>query len=296
MTSAVDHLLASALAGGRRSIAVVGAGKDVGKTATTAALASAARRAGHTVAITSVGRDGEVHDVATNLPKPQLVLPAGTVVATAAALLPRSPASEVLELTPYRTALGRVVIVRLHAPTRIEIAGPNTASAMLELIASLRSFADVVLVDGAVDRIAATARGDDAIIVATGAALAPTLRGVVERTRALVDRLSLPGGAPPEAIAVDGALTPERAAELLARSDRARGVVLEDPLALQIPAQTAAALRRAGGLWCLRALHVAAVTVNAHGRERDVDPVALAEAVACATGLPTYDVYRNAAA
>ncbi|TAM77218.1 hypothetical protein EPN44_03535 [bacterium] len=280
----------------RRSIAVVGLGKDVGKTVTAFALARAAQRAGITVALTSVGRDGEVHDVVTTYPKPRLVMPAGSVIATATVLLPRSPAVEVLELTEHLTALGPVAIVRLRAECTVGLGGPSTGVAMRNLVDRLKNYAELVVMDGAVDRLAATAGGDDAIVVSTGAAIAPTLQGVVERTCALVERLTIPGQPPAGAIEVEGALTPSKAVDLLARRDLERGIVVRDPLSLQLPAALLRALRSRASVTCRRPLHVVAATVAAQGRERDVDPVALATAVARATGLCVYDIYRNAVA
>ncbi|TAM59181.1 DUF1611 domain-containing protein [bacterium] len=276
------------------SIAVVGPGKDVGKTVTALALVRAARRAGYATAMTSMGRDGEHQDVATTLAKPRIVLPAGTLIATATALLPRSPAVEIVELCEHLTALGPVAIARVRTECAVELAGPSTGAAMRDVIERLKHDAQVVVMDGAVDRMAATAGGDDALVVATGAALAPTLAGVLEQTRALVARLTIPQGVPAGAIVVGGALTSARACELLARDDLERGVVVRDPHSLQLPAALLTAIQRRGPVSCRRPLNVVAATVSAQGPRHALDPVALARAVADSTGLPVYDIYRNA--
>ncbi|MDE2573663.1 MAG: hypothetical protein KGM44_14205 [bacterium] len=289
-------LLERARHGRRGAIVVVGLAKDVGKTVTAAALLRTAQHAGAHVALTSIGRDGESIDAATSEAKPPLVLPAGTVVATAVALLPRSPALEVLEITEQHAALGRIAIVRLHMQAALEVAGANTGSAMRDLVDRMRRYADLVIVDGAVDRLAATAGGGDAVVVATGANAAATLQGVVARTRALVRRLSLPGAPPADAIEVDGALTPERAAGLLQRADLERGIVVPDPFSVQLPSASFESLRARAALWCRHPLYVVGVTVCPSGRRHDLEPVELLRAVAGATCLAAYDIYRNAMA
>ena len=53
-------------------------------------------------------------------------------------------------------------------------------------------WADFVIVDGAIDRVAALAGGRDAVIVASGAAAAGTMSEAVDAASALVRRLSVP--------------------------------------------------------------------------------------------------------
>ncbi|HEX3467435.1 MAG TPA: hypothetical protein VHT05_05085, partial [Candidatus Elarobacter sp.] len=167
-TSACEALYA--LTAGAQSVVVVGTAKNAGKTTTFNALRAVARRHGRTLAVTSIGRDGEPADALDSAPKPRVVLQPGTVVALPWALLPATPALEILD-TGERTALGPVVFARAVLPTRCEIGGPPTARAMRATIARLRALADgPVIVDGAIDRIAPLAGGDDAVVIATGAA------------------------------------------------------------------------------------------------------------------------------
>src|SRR5579875_2471081 len=46
-----------------------------------------------------------------------------------------------------------------------------------------------VLVDGAIDRVAIVATGNDAVIVATGMSRAPTIEAVAAHTRRLIEKL-----------------------------------------------------------------------------------------------------------
>src|SRR5690349_12438016 len=129
-----DRLLELARAGGTRSLFVVGTGKNVGKTVAMRAIAKAATARNLVVGMTSTGRDGEAIDVADALAKPRLFLSPGTVVATARNLLPTHPASEMLDLTDWPSAAGRVLFARVKRPGFFELAGPPTASGVRECV------------------------------------------------------------------------------------------------------------------------------------------------------------------
>ncbi len=232
-------------------VAIVGTAKNVGKTTTLNYLlerlgqvASSSRsahpddrrgqearslRAGSDLplGLTSVGRDGEEFDAVTDLPKPRISPPVGSLVATARIAARRSGAAlAYVAPTPYRTALGDVGIYRVVAPDPVEIAGPVTIDEASGTVALLRrNGARRVLVDGAIDRRAsASSRVVTGVILATGMAMldqgggrlgssedrmtasgaatfapdpesrteAGRIAEVVRRTRAIVAMLSLP--------------------------------------------------------------------------------------------------------
>ena len=109
--------------------------------------------------VTSIGRDGEAHDVIdARIDKPRVRLAAGSLVATTGELLRASGvAHERLAQTGVRTPLGEVVMARLSEAGTVEVAGPSAAAdvravsdAMVEL------GAEQVLIDGAIDRRAAS--------------------------------------------------------------------------------------------------------------------------------------------
>ncbi len=95
-----------------RTLAVVGLAKNTGKTQTLttflAELAVARRRVG----VTSIGRDGEEHDVIDRrIAKPRVRLAAGSLVATTDALLRASAIpNERLLATGVRTPMGEVLV------------------------------------------------------------------------------------------------------------------------------------------------------------------------------------------
>lgn len=289
-----NRLLDLARAGGGRSLFVVGTGKNVGKTVAMRAVAQAATARGLTVGLTSTGRDGEAIDVSDALAKPRLFLSSGAVVATARNLLPAHPASEVLDFTDWRTATGDVVFARVRRPGYYELAGPSTASGIRACVDRFAQFGcDQMIIDGALDRVAALAGGGDAVIVAVGAAPAHTMDEAVDDARALCARLRIPAVDPSKPVVrIDGALTPSIASRFTASSEK-RQIVVRD--ATQITASGKALLGILAHLdvRCERPIDVVAATVASIGRDRYFEPRAFMKAVARATGLPTFDVYAG---
>ena len=146
--------------------------------------------------VTSVGRDGEEHDVIdARIEKPRIRLPDASLVATTDVLLRASGLPhELLEETGIRTPLGLVLIASLRGPGAIEVAGPS-ASADVRAVADamLAHGAEQVLIDGAIDRRAASSPDvADGLILSTGAVLDRDIDEVVSQTRDAVELVRLP--------------------------------------------------------------------------------------------------------
>jgi hypothetical protein len=188
---------------GSRSLAVVGLVKNAGKTTVVNALmANCPRRFG----LTSLGLDGERTDHLTGLAKPSITPPAGTLVATTQGSLERSRyAMEALEVLPFHTPLGRVVIGRAAGDGAVEVSGPTTLAELRVTVERLQALgADQVLVDGAINRIgSASPRVSDGVVVATGGMVGDTLEDVIDTTVAALDLLTLPGAHPETRSLVD---------------------------------------------------------------------------------------------
>jgi hypothetical protein len=234
----------SELLAGTRALALVGLAKNTGKTETLAAILREHAASGTQVGVTSIGRDGEEHDVIdARIDKPRVELQRGSLVATTGALLRTSGvAHERLMQTGVRTPLGEVVLARLSEPGAIEVAGPSAAAdlhtvsdAMLEL------GAEQVLIDGAIDRRAASSPAvAEGLVMATGAILSEDIEAVVTATADAVDlvRLPLAGGDADEDD--NGGGGPQESA----RPDTAGWITLERRLVLNAePAEIAAVLR-----------------------------------------------------
>ncbi len=104
----------SELVADTRALALVGLAKNTGKTETLAAILREHAASDTPVGVTSIGRDGEEHDVIdARIDKPRVQLQRGSLVATTGALLRSSGlAHERLAQTGVRTPLGEVVLAR----------------------------------------------------------------------------------------------------------------------------------------------------------------------------------------
>jgi len=177
-------------------LALVGLAKNTGKTETLAAILRELAEQDRCVGVTSVGRDGEEHDVIdTRIEKPRILLQAGSLVASTGALLRSSGvAHERLARTGVRTPLGEVLIARFSEAGAVEVAGPSAAEDVREVSETMISFgAEQVLIDGAIDRRAASSPAiADGLVMATGAVLSEAIEGVVAATKDAVDLVRLP--------------------------------------------------------------------------------------------------------
>lgn len=180
-----------------QAIAVVGTGKNTGKTVTVNYLLTGANRAGIIPGLTSTGRDGEKADILSALPKPAIHLPEKAMLATAAPCLRAGSARlEIVETTGLYNALGEIVLARVREAGTVEACGPERTGDLQTVIQRLRHFAQLVIADGAMDRVSASAPAvAEAVILATGAVVGSDLQKVVDLTVHAVRTLSTPAAA-----------------------------------------------------------------------------------------------------
>jgi hypothetical protein len=252
MASGQEATLSELLAG-TRALALVGLAKNTGKTETLAAILREHAAAGRQIGVTSIGRDGEEHDVIdARIDKPRVQLQRGSLVATTGALLRASELEhERLVQTGVRTPLGEVVLARLTEAGAVEVAGPSTAAEIRAVSdAMLELGAEQVLIDGAIDRRAASSPAvADGLVMATGAILSEDIEAVVTATSDAVDLVRLPlaedgrhAGRAVEAEVDAGAGSESRAGDVDTRDGD--WITLERRLVLNAePAEIAAVLR-----------------------------------------------------
>ncbi len=167
-------------------IGIVGTAKNTGKTTTLAALIVEAGRRGGRIGVTGIGYDGEEIDTITGLPKPRLMLQAGTIVATSEQCLPATSAGySVIEQTDARTALGAVVIVEILTPGLMVLAGPNTKRLLANVIGEMEAMRlEAIFVDGSLNRIAAMSVVDT-MVFTTGASHSTEIAFLSEEAHAI---------------------------------------------------------------------------------------------------------------
>jgi hypothetical protein len=189
-------VLLSELTASSRRLALVGLAKNTGKTVALAALLRELKALGRRVGVTSVGRDGEERDVIDfRIEKPRIELPGGSLVATTDSLLRASDLPhDLLDETGVRTPLGQVLIARLRGPGAVEVAGPSAAEDVRAVSdAMLAHGAEQVLIDGAIDRRAASSPDvADGLVMSTGAVLDRDIEEVVRQTVEAVELVRLP--------------------------------------------------------------------------------------------------------
>mgnify|MGYP000017346732 CR=1 FL=1 len=178
-----------------KTVSIVGMGKNCGKTVALNHIINEAMGKNLTLGLISTGRDGESKDLVTETEKPSIYVDEGTLVTTTTKLLPLSDATiEIMEVTDYSTSLGEVLIGRAVYGGHIQIAGPQSAIGIKDVSERLlKRGADMVLVDGAIDRKSSAAPSvSQAVILSTGAVVNRDMNRVIEETVHLVNLFNIP--------------------------------------------------------------------------------------------------------
>lgn len=177
-----------------RTLGFAGAAKNTGKTTAALHLLGLAQAAGKRCALTSAGYDGEDFDQVTGLPKPRYYAETGMLVATAERCLQASSAQfSGIQPTGLTTILGEVLLAQISQPGEVILAGPNRQTDVSALLRQLASRgADLVILDGALNRAAALAPADG-LVFSTGAAFDERIE-VIARHAAAVEALFLQPG------------------------------------------------------------------------------------------------------
>lgn len=178
-----------------KRIAIVGMAKNAGKTTSLNYFLEEAMDEAMTVGVTSTGRDGERTDIVTGTDKPSIWLEEGTLVSVPVRLYELADAGlEILRRTEYGTPLGPILLCRVANSGYVQVAGPVINAQHDSLCAEmLEAGAEIVLIDGAIDRkTIAAPETSDAIILSTGAVISRQMQTVIEETAHTVGLYQLP--------------------------------------------------------------------------------------------------------
>ncbi|OPL08346.1 MAG: hypothetical protein AVO33_11475 [delta proteobacterium ML8_F1] len=187
--------LLESLGGRYKTLSLIGMVKNAGKTTLLNELIHEAGDRDVLLGITSIGFDGECLDSVTKTPKPRIMAPGGTLIATARDLVLKSPIKiEVLEVTGFETILGPVVVFRMLRAAYVELVGPRSSEGIREVSRLMLKWgADLVIVDGALDRkSSASPAVAEGVFLSTGAALSRDMGQVVQKTLHQIALLRLP--------------------------------------------------------------------------------------------------------
>lgn len=178
-----------------KKVAIVGTYKNAGKTVALNEFINASGYRNKRIGITSIGRDGERRDIVTDTEKPPIYVTEGTFIATAEGCLARFDTPyEIIDVTPFQTAIGRVVICSAKEDGYVEIAGPDSNKEIKHVCDFMLELgAEVVFIDGALNRkTQASPAVADGVILSTGAVLSRSLDAVIDKTRHTASMLTLP--------------------------------------------------------------------------------------------------------
>lgn len=145
------------------------------------------------LAITSIGLDGEETDQLTALPKPEIRVRKGLVVATAEKTLAKATCTyESLRDLDIDTPLGRIQIVRVTSHGSMLVGGPSTVTDLEVLLEELHAEQiHQVWIDGAFSRQSSTMLSDG-VIYAVGGAYSNDLDLVIDHAKTDIQILSIP--------------------------------------------------------------------------------------------------------
>ena len=305
------------------TVCLAGMCKNAGKTTALNALIAGARGRGVSLALTSIGRDGEREDLITGTYKPPIYVSGGTLFATARGLLQKCDATyEVLSLTGIHTPLGEVAILRALSDGFVELAGPSMTDQLVALTGELKRFgAEKVLIDGALFRRSLCApEAAEGVILSTGASFGPDRDRTVAETAFVAELFTLPESGPwpdllghryargdlfddlsaalegeGEALYVTGAFTDAMASALLRRRGVPREVHVEDGTRLLLSRESYEKLKARGVVFRVRRRNeLIAVTVNpfsAYGAP--YDPAAFQQAMARRVYVPVLNILEE---
>ena len=147
------------------------------------------------IALTSIGRDGERSDLVTNTKKPEIFVYDGTIIATAEKLLfaggnlsdsgndaqkngmNSGISREILDTTGMPTPMGEVIILRACSDGFVQLAGPSMTAQLARLKKRMFELgAAKVIIDGALSRKSlAMPAVSDAAILCSGACFSAEL-------------------------------------------------------------------------------------------------------------------------
>ncbi len=177
------------------SLSIVGLEKNVGKTECLNYILSRLPLHQKTVAVTSIGIDGENKDQVTATHKPEIYLRPGMYFSTAESHYnERKLVSELVEITNERSSLGRIVTGKVIVGGKAIISGPSSGLSLRRWVAGIKQHGvDLTIIDGAISRLSSASPAiSKAMVLSTGAAYSSNINTLVHKTKFVVEMIALP--------------------------------------------------------------------------------------------------------
>ncbi len=169
-----------------KSLSIVGMEKNTGKTECLNYVIKRIQEFDKTIAITSIGVDGENVDQVSNTHKPEIELTEGAIFITSEKHYKQKLIdSEILDISQRSTSLGRLVTARAKSKGKLIFSGPANTLWLKEVISEMDKYGvDTTIVDGALSRKSLGSPSiTDAMILTTGAALSANIPTLVAKTK-----------------------------------------------------------------------------------------------------------------
>lgn len=177
------------------SLSIVGVEKNTGKTECLNYIIRRLRDKGISIALTSIGVDGETCDQVTGTRKPEIeIFKPMLFVTSESHYRQRRFLAEILDVSGRTTALGRLITARALESGKVMLSGPSDTISLKKLIAELKTLGvKITLVDGALSRKSIGSPAiTDAMILTTGAAWSANIPTLVRKTTFICDLIALP--------------------------------------------------------------------------------------------------------
>ncbi len=176
------------------SLSIVGLEKNTGKTVCLNYILDRLPSDNYSVAVTSIGIDGESKDAVTSTAKPEIVLKEGTYFSTSEAFYSRkSVLSELKEITSESSSLGRIVTAKVLREGKVLLSGPSSSQGLSRWVDGMKKYnVNLTIVDGALSRLSsASPIISESLILTTGAAYSSDMATLVRRTKYIVELVEL---------------------------------------------------------------------------------------------------------
>jgi hypothetical protein len=174
-------------------ISVVGLAKNAGKTTLINYFLQQIDRPNMRVLVCTIGRDGEKRDIVASVEKPGIhVFPGDRVLSSTAVNLPYH-AFEIEESFSIGASQSGIIMAKALMEVDVELVGPRSMDTLDQVIRSIKKseFVDLVLVDGALNRIAHSRAGlADGVFLVANPSDASQVAEVVQHIGIVVRSLS----------------------------------------------------------------------------------------------------------